>query len=161
MKLEKKYSSLTNIIEKHKIANISAVKTCFSLLSAANNIDKACAKRLGVYQLSESRFMILALLFEYNTLSPLTIAKLIGVTKPTITSLIISLQKEGLIQRKNVPEDGRKYIISLTEQGEKLIKIVFHQHSRWIANITKNITNSEMETLIFILDKIRQNTIED
>lgn len=161
MELEKKYSSLTQLIKKHKQADISAVETCFSLLSTANNIDKACAKRLGGYQLSESRFMILALLFEYNALSPLTITELIGVTKPTITSLILSLQKEGLIKRNNVPEDGRKYKISLTEQGEKLIKTVFHQHSLWIANITKNITNSEMETLICILDKIRRNTIED
>lgn len=161
MELEKKYSSLTQLIKKHKLADISAVETCFSLLSTANNIDKACAKRLGVYQLSESRFMILALLFEYNALSPLTIAELIGVTKPTITSLILSLQKEGLIKRNNVPEDGRKYEISLTEQGDKLIKTVFYQHSLWIANITQNITNSEMKTLICILDKIRRNTIED
>ena len=161
MKLEKKYSSLTNIIKKHVMVDISAVKACFSLLSAGNRIDKECAKRLGVYQLSESRFMILTLLFEYEVLSPVEIANLSGVTKPTTTSLITSLEKDGLIKRSNAPSDGRKLEITLTEEGRELIQKVFQEHSYWIANITKNLTDSEMETLVCILDKMFRNASDD
>lgn len=161
MKLEKKYSSLINIIKKHGVADITAVKACFSLLSAGNRIDRECAKRLGIYQLSESRFMILTLLFDYEMLSPLEIAKLSGVTKPTITSLITSLEKDGLIKRSSVPSDGRKLEITLTEEGRELIQKLFMEHSQWIANITRNLTDMEMEVLVQILDKMFQNSSDD
>ncbi|MFK8258382.1 MarR family winged helix-turn-helix transcriptional regulator [Erwinia sp. AnSW2-5] len=161
MKLEKKYSSLTNIIKKRGVIDIDAVNACFKLLSAGNRIDKECAQRLGLHQLSEGRFMVLALLSEYEVLSPLEIANFSGVTKPTITSLIASLERECLIKRNNVPTDGRKIEISLTGEGSDLINKIFEEHSHWIVNITKNLTESEMKTLVSILDKMFMNTSDD
>lgn len=158
VKLEKKYSSLINIIKKYGIVDLTAVKACFSLLSAGDRIDRECAERLGIYQLSESRFMILTLLFDHEILSPLEMAKLTGVTKPTITSLITSLEKDGLIKRSSVPSDGRKLEITLTEEGRELIEKLFMEHSQWIANITRNLTDMEMEALVQILDKMFQNS---
>ncbi|PJR65800.1 hypothetical protein CWM52_07135 [Raoultella sp. T31] len=102
--------------------------------------------------------MILTLLFDHEILSPLEMAKLTGVTKPTITSLITSLEKDGLIKRSSVPSDGRKLEITLTEEGRELIQKLFMEHSQWIANITRNLTDMEMEALVQILDKMFQNS---
>lgn len=157
MKLETKYHSLMNIIEKHKVGDATALSACFSLLSAGNKIDKACATRLAVHQLSESRFLLLTLLFEYGALSPLALAQLSGVTKPTITSLTTALEKEGLIIRSDVAEDGRKFEISLTEAGRTLIGVVFQDHSRWITRITQNLSQQEMNLLVGLLDKMFVN----
>ncbi|WP_239373755.1 MarR family winged helix-turn-helix transcriptional regulator [Snodgrassella gandavensis] len=154
MKLEKKYTSLASIIKKHNVANTLAVEACFSLLSSGNRIDKECAKQLGNYQLSEGRFMVLVLLFEYKVLSPQEIAALSGVTKPTITSFIHSLVKDELVNKTDAPSDGRKIDLTLTEKGKNLISKIFKEHSLWIVGITKNLTDSEMETFICILNKI-------
>lgn len=154
MNLGKRYNSLRNIIKKSEEINITAITACFTLLSASNKIDEECAKRLRLYQLSESRFIILALLLEYESLIPLEIANLTGVTKPTITSLITSLEKDNLINKIPVPSDQRKSKIVLTEQGRYLIQEALKEHSRWIANITKNLTNYEKEYLIHILNKM-------
>lgn len=154
MKLEKKYKSLANIIKKHGVANLLAVETCFSLLSTGNKIDRECAQRLGSFQLSEGRFMVLVLLFEYKVLTPQEIATLSGVTKPTISTFISSLLKDGLINKTAAYADGRKVDISLTEKGQNLISKIFKKHSLWIANITENLTESEMKTLNFLLNKI-------
>lgn len=157
MNLEKKYKSLAKIINKDNLANKLAVDACFSLLSAANKIDKECASRLGDYQLSEGRFMVLVLLLEYEVLSPQEIAKLSGVTKPTITMFISSLLKKGLINKTEAESDGRKMNITLTEDGRELITKLFKSHSQWITNITNKLTNSEMENLIFLLNKMFQH----
>ena len=161
MDLERKYSALMEIIRKHKITDIDTVETCFYLLSAGKKIDKKCADRLGKHQLSEGRFMILALLLEYKVLSPQEIAKLSGVTKATMTSLISSLSSDNLIKKTTAPTDGRKFEITLTLKGEALINEVFKSHSVWISGITKNLTNPEMKQLIQLLKKIFQNGIEE
>lgn len=164
MNLGKRYNSLRNIIQKSKEVDITAITACFTLLSVSNKIDQECAERLSKYQLSESRFIILALLFEYESLMPIEIANLTGVTKPTITSLITSLVKDNLINKIHVPSDHRKFQIALTEKGRNLIQRVFKEHSYWIASITKNLTNSEMEYLTNILNKIfgnNKNNFED
>ncbi|NUF27678.1 MULTISPECIES: MarR family winged helix-turn-helix transcriptional regulator [Gilliamella] len=156
MKLEKKYISLARIIKKHKAANILSVEACFSILSTGMRIDKECAKRLSDYQLSEGRFMVLVLLFEHKVLSPQEIATLSGVTKPTITSFIHSLVKEKLVNKTEDITDGRKIDITLTKKGQDLIHRIFKEHSLWIANITKNLTDSEIKTLVCILNKMSQ-----
>lgn len=156
MKLEKKYTSLASIIKKHKVANISAVEACFSILSTGKKIDKQCSERLSDFGLSEGRFMVLVLLFEYKMLTPQEIATLSGVTKPTITSLINSLVKDALVNKTDAPVDGRKINITLTHKGQVLIHKIFKDHSRWIASITQNLTDSEIETLIGILNKMFQ-----
>lgn len=157
MDLEKKYKSLATIINKDDLANKLAVEACFSLLSAANKIDRECASRLGDYQLSEGRFMVLVLLLEYKVLSSHEIAKLSGVTKPTITTFISSLLKEGLINKTETQSDGRKMDITLTEKGHELITKLFKSHSLWITNITKKLTDSEMKNLIFLINKMFQH----
>lgn len=157
MDLEKKYKSLATIINKDGLANKLAVEACFSLLSAANRIDKECASRLGDYQLSEGRFMVLVLLLEYKVLSSQEIATLSGVTKPTMTTFISSLSKEGLVNKMEKRSDGRKIDITLTEKGQELITKIFKSHSLWITNITKNLTDSEMEKLIFLINRMFQH----
>lgn len=51
--------------------------------------------------------------------NPSKLGKILGVGKSTITSTIDTLEKEGLVVRKNDPYDMRKQLISLTEEGEK------------------------------------------
>lgn len=154
MELEKKYISLARIIEKREAANLLSIEACFSILSAGMRIDKECAKRLSDYQLSEGRFMVLVLLLEHKVLSPQEIATLSGVTKPTITSFIHSLVKDELVNKTEVTTDRRKIDITLTKKGQNLIEIIFKEHSLWIANITKNLTDSEIKALICILNKM-------
>ena len=51
--------------------------------------------------------------------------KSILTTSGNITVVIKNLEKDGLVTRKTSEEDRRVGIISITEEGKKLIQLVF------------------------------------
>jgi DNA-binding MarR family transcriptional regulator len=59
------------------------------------------------------------IIFFRKEVNPSKLGKVLGVGKSTITSTIDTLEKEGLVIRKNDPGDMRRQLISLTEKGEK------------------------------------------
>nr|WP_279032422.1 MarR family transcriptional regulator [Snodgrassella alvi] len=156
MQLENRYLSFCNVLEKEKIVDLDKIKTCFTLLSVANTIDIECAKRLQQFHLSESRLIILVLLKEYPELSLQEIAKLLGITKASTTTLISSLVNEKLISKRTASQDKRISLVSLTDTGTKLVKEILHQHSQWIEKITQNLSAEELTIFKKILQQIHQ-----
>ena len=86
------------------------------------------------YGLSQGGFLILMLL----SLDPpsghtvVSLAERLGVRPPTMTGLTDTLQKQGLIERKSVPGDRRKYSIVLTRKGKKKSREILPDHFRRI-----------------------------
>ena len=62
---------------------------------------------------------IIRIIHSKKEINPSSIGRILGVGKSTITSTIDNLEKNGLVIRKNDPDDMRKQLISLTLNGEK------------------------------------------
>ena len=60
-----------------------------------------------------------------------TVARELNVTVGTLTIAVNNLVKKGYIQRMRSQEDRRVVLISLTEQGKKLITIIKISMRRW------------------------------
>ena len=157
MQLENRYLSFCNILEKEKIVDLEKIKTCFTLLSVANTIDSECAKRLQEFQLSESRLIILVLLKEYQELPLQDIAKLLGITKASTTTLISSLVNDRLISKRNDQNDRRIYQVSLTQAGTNLLAETLRQHSLWSEKMTTNLSEKDITTFKKVLQQIYKN----
>ena len=121
MQLENRYLSFCNILKKENTINLEKIRTCFTLLSVSNLIDIECSKRLQQFDLSESRLIILVLLQEYQELSLQEIAKHLGITKASTTTLISSLFNKKLISKRNDKKDKRITLVSLTSVGTVLL----------------------------------------
>ena len=121
MQLENRYLSFCNILKKENTINLEKIRTCFTLLSVSNLIDIECSKRLQQFDLSESRLIILVLLQEYQELSLQEIAKHLGITKASTTTLISSLFNKKLISKRNDQKDKRITLVSLTSAGTVLL----------------------------------------
>jgi DNA-binding MarR family transcriptional regulator len=55
---------------------------------------------------------------------PSTLAKFLNLKKSSVTSMIDSLEKEGLVKRTSDPTDRRKAWISLTSSGYKYMEVL-------------------------------------
>jgi len=80
--------------------------------------------------------------------------------KPTVSRITDLLVKKNIVIRTPDKEDGRRFLISLTEIGEKLVNKAYPvvQESRekgWT-----NLSENEYEELVRILDKIFTNYSE-
>lgn len=159
MQLENRYLSFCNILKKENTINLEKIRTCFTLLSVSNLIDIECSKRLQQFDLSESRLIILVLLQEYQELSLQEIAKHLGITKASTTTLISSLVNKQLISKINDKKDKRITLVSLTSAGTDLLTETLKQHSLWIEKITNNLSDNDVAIFKKVLSQIYENVL--
>ncbi len=160
MQLEQKYRALLDQASKQNFANIENIRLCFQTLSLASLIDHDCAIQLAPHGLTEARFVVLFLLDSSpQGLAPKDIAEKAGITRATVTGLLDGLERDELITRHADHDDRRALQIHLTAKGKQTAKIVFEQHSRWIAQIFGNLSTEERVQLSALLEKVTQNLI--
>ena len=159
MQLENRYLSFCNILKKENTINLEKIRTCFTLLSVSSLIDIECSKRLQQFDLSESRLIILVLLQEYQELSLQEIAKKLGITKASTTTLISSLVNKQLISKRNDKKDKRITLVSLTSAGTDLLTETLKQHSLWIEKITNNLSDNDVAIFKKVLSQIYENVL--
>lgn len=87
---------------------------------------------------------------------PSLLAQNIGVTKANISMLLTPLEEDGFIRRTSHPEDGRKTLISLTPEGQKLLFQHLPDNRQVIAEAMKELSESELHQIIFLLEKIKR-----
>jgi MarR family transcriptional regulator, transcriptional regulator for hemolysin len=78
---------------------------------------------------------------------------------PNVTRLLDALEKRGLIARRADPEDRRKSLIFLTEEGKalmaRLVPLVIEERRR----LFKGITQQELDLFEDIMKRVEQNIL--
>ncbi|MDD3626236.1 MAG: MarR family transcriptional regulator [bacterium] len=82
------------------------------------------------------------------------LAKNIDMSFSATTNLVDRLVANNLIERKRSAKDRRKVIINLSENGEILIKQVILLRQEYLQKICRNISSTEIDSLIQILTKL-------
>lgn len=77
--------------------------------------------------------------------------------KPTVSRILDLLVRKGFVVRQQDPSDGRRYIVSLTKEGNNLLSeakphVYESREKGW-----KNLKETEYEQLKMLLDKIFSN----
>jgi len=91
-------------------------------------------------------------------LPPHALAERAGVTRATISGLLDGLQRDGLLQRRNDAEDGRRLQIVLTARGKRLADDLFDQHTHWIGGLFNGLDSGEQVQLSLLLEKVWRHT---
>jgi DNA-binding MarR family transcriptional regulator len=71
----------------------------------------------GAKKMSMPQFRTLAFVYRKERVSLSEVAEHIGLTLPTMSTLVDGLVDRGLITRREDPEDRRRMTLTLTEQG--------------------------------------------
>ena len=67
---------------------------------------------------------VLSVVAENDGLSQTGIVESTGIDRSTMADMVRRLTKKGLLQRRRSKTDARAYNISLTEDGQELLRIV-------------------------------------
>lgn len=78
------------------------------------------------------------------------------ITKGTLTGVVDRLEQKGLVERWAVEGDGRKTIVALTTDGEKVYKKEFPRHIEFLKQRFDNLGDRERSQAIRLLTKIRE-----
>jgi DNA-binding MarR family transcriptional regulator len=113
------------------------------------------------YQLSPSAREILAIIEGAGQpLEPSVIAERLLITTGSMTSLLDTLQKRGLIRRLPHPGDRRKLLVDITPDAQQIVdEFLPSFHAREHELISAALTTSEQRQLLRLVAKIQQAAI--
>ncbi len=78
------------------------------------------------------------------------------ITKGTLTGVIDRLEKKGLVERWTVQGDGRKTIVALTRQGDRVFKREFPRHVSYLKERFDRLGSKDRDQAVRLLQKIHQ-----
>lgn len=110
---------------------------------------------LSRYNLSPGRFTLLVILRGHeNGLMPSELAQFVGVTQATISGLINSLEKAGLVERKSHAKDGRAFVIHITPKGLDLTKEIAPLYYTRLQTFWAQFSHDEKTQLNAMMEKM-------
>ncbi|OYU97929.1 MAG: MarR family transcriptional regulator [Verrucomicrobiales bacterium VVV1] len=147
------------------------------LLRAGDEVFAVSERNLSDHNISQGRFSVLLLLWNPaqrrlgaagspapcgNTgpRTPAELADAAGVTRATMTGLIDTLERDGLVRREPDPDDRRMMSVRLTPKAEIFLADMLPAHFQIMARIMAALSESERKTLVRLLTKITQTASE-
>jgi len=88
--------------------------------------------------------------------TPAALADQSRVTRATITGLIDTLEKDGLVIREADKKDRRTLHVSLTRQGKAFVKRMLPDYFKCVSAIIKPLNKTERKQFVQLLQKIQQ-----
>jgi len=112
---------------------------------------------LANHNLTLPQFGILESLYHLGKLSVGQITKLTLSTPGNITVVVKNLESKGLIKSIPSDEDRRIKILEITEEGSRIMRLIFHEHVANLAGMYDAALNEEeIQNLSRLLRKLEK-----
>ena len=136
-----------------KFGRLMMIISRFSMLYFNRNVEK--------HKLSGQQVGIIHFLNDHNGASQEDIVYHVFLDKATIGRHLKSLEKKNIVIRNISEEDRRVHKVYLTNKGKSMIPEFKKIGRDWTGIMTKDLSDSEIETLEFLLKKVTRNVIEE
>jgi DNA-binding MarR family transcriptional regulator len=103
---------------------------------------------------SWSAFRAVFTLWVSGPLEPSRLAETSGMSRQAVSSLVKTLEADGLIVRSAAANDARSVVLSLTPAGARKIMQVFREHNLRESDWAATLTSDERDTMIGLLGKL-------
>lgn len=129
---------------------------CFPLYAASNLLVRVYRPLLEPLGLTYSQYLVMLVLWERDGRSVGDLGQCLYLDSGTLTPLLKRMEKAGLLLRSRDPEDERRVLISLTQQGLEMQLEAKKIPQQLLQKV--NVQNIEqlrdsMQDLVEILDK--------
>jgi DNA-binding MarR family transcriptional regulator len=88
------------------------------------------------------------------------LSRLLMVTGGNVTAIVDQLEKEGLVERLDEPDDRRAWVIRLTAAGIKSFAEMARAHEQWIVELLGGLARREQDELLKLLAKVKTHAVE-
>ncbi|MBU9722951.1 MULTISPECIES: MarR family winged helix-turn-helix transcriptional regulator [Bacillaceae] len=110
---------------------------------------------------THEQWAIMIRLWEEDGLTQYKLSQLTGKDQPSVSRLINNLEKNEIVTRVSHPVDKRTNLIFLTAKGKKMQVGLIEQAQKTIDDISKNISEEDMNTFLKVLTQIDENLTEE
>ena len=134
----------------------NANKIAILIKKLSLEIDKLSNPILEPHDLTHSQFKILKYLLTHpgETVRQVDIEHYFSMTNPTVTGLVQTLEKKGLIERKVNPDDSRSKILCPTQKTIGMKELLYSLGDELEESLTGVLTSQEKQELLTLLNKL-------
>ncbi|MCX5203461.1 MarR family transcriptional regulator [Streptomyces sp. NBC_00237] len=153
-----------SIIETEKLveSKLGGIPIQHEQMAVIANIHRAAAAVRGHFENSVLRgsdltwtaFVVLWVVWIWGEQETRYVAEEAGISKGTLTGVARTLEGRGLVRRTNHPSDGRRVLLSLTEEGEALMRRVFPELNAEEAFVAQQLDADECKKTADALRRI-------
>ena len=134
----------------------------FVSLQAISNIYRAAAavrRRaergvLARHDLSWGGFTILWVLWVWGEMETAELASECDLAKGTLTGMVTTLEKQGLVERSRVASDRRRVTVALTDDGLSTIEELFPEFNQFERSMTEGLEAGDKNELARLLRSV-------
>jgi DNA-binding MarR family transcriptional regulator len=161
---QKKSEHIQNIIASFGVEDTSGAELSRMTKLISTGYGTIFNARMKDENLSGPRWRILLHLFMAEEMgkpgvSPTELSQARNVSKNTISSLLRSLEEQGLVTRAVSPTDRRSFVIQLTDRGRELVRERSPQHLAFLNELASDLTPEERTQLITLLRKLYKSLV--
>ena len=128
-----------------------ALKLWVVLSRAQVAIEAHAAAHAARHGLTLTEFGIMEALFHRGPMLLGEVQRRILVSSGGITYLVDRLERKGLVERRECPEDRRARYAALTPKGQTLIAEIFPEHARALEHALAGLDEAEKDTAARLL----------
>ncbi len=135
---------------------------CFEIRTVANlikrNVDKYASKNYGS-NLTEIQSWIIGYLYNNRgqDVFQRDIKSEFLIRRPTVTSILQTMEKNGLITRESMAFDARLKKLLLTPKAMEIISVIEEEVERFETELCSGVSEEELRTFFSVMDKLKKN----
>jgi DNA-binding MarR family transcriptional regulator len=145
--------------ERKVVEQLGHLPLDFRAMWAVSNLFRASAairrhmeaKVLSDDRLSWTSFVVLWVLWVWGEMESRDLAGAVGISRPTSTGVVTTLEGRGWVRRSRTSDDGRLVRVSLTEAGRRKIEDLFPRFNAEEIELTAHLDAQEQERLATLL----------
>jgi DNA-binding MarR family transcriptional regulator len=155
-----RYECLVEASKEFPDLDPSACEAFMHLIRAGDEVTRVMDGHFADHSITHGRFIVMMLLLEKKAggcpraTTPAELAEFASVSRATITGLLDSLERDGLVRREPDPTDRRQMSVNLTVKGQKFMHDLLPDHFRVISSLMAPLSENERKTLARLLYKI-------
>jgi DNA-binding MarR family transcriptional regulator len=127
------------------------------LLSKSEQLEVDLKRESEIEELSIKQLQCIELIVELENPTLTELSERLKITKPSTTALIDKLESWGYVVKVKSDLDKRSAHVHLTEKGKSAGKLHENVHHTIAKQLCGNLTDSEKEILIVLLNKAIQS----
>ena len=156
-----RYECLLEAAREFPDLDPSATAVFLKLLRAGDEMFRVVEANLGGHDITHGRFGVLMALWAHDrraeaeaALTPAELADRTSVTRATMTGLVNTLERDGLVTREPAAGDRLMTTVRLTDAGRDVIRRILPGHFQLMAALMAPLSSDERQTFSDLLHKV-------
>ena len=141
-------------MHKENLDEELSLKLFVVLTRALDAVKKSIERDIRTYGMNPTEFAVLELIYNKGEQTVQKIGEKVLIASSSITYVVDKLEKKELLRRTPNPEDRRIILVSITEEGRKMMDEIFPNHSRSVQKILGGLDAEEKSLIIGQLKKL-------